>query len=296
MSTSEVIKDKNNESDESCCGPTCCSDEETTKEVTTPEEIKESVKSKYAEIAVATSTSGCCGTSSKVIDYSIMQDDYTELNGYEKNADMGLGCGVPTEYAGIEKGNTVVDLGCGAGNDIFVARPFAGEEGKLIGVDFTDEMLEKANKNKIALGADNVEFKKGEIENLPLDPNLADVVISNCVLNLVPDKVKAFSEIYRVLNFGGHFCVSDIVIKGELPAKLKSSAEMYAGCVAGAIQQGDYIGIIERTGFKDIEIKRTKVIELPDNILVEYLNEEEIKTFRDNKIGIFSITVVGYKK
>lgn len=296
MSTSEVIKDKNNESAESCCAPTCCSDEETAKEVITAEEIKESVKSKYAEIAVATSTSGCCGTSSKVIDYSIMQDDYTELNGYEKNADMGLGCGVPTEYAGIQKGNTVVDLGCGAGNDIFVARPLAGEDGKLIGVDFTDEMLEKANKNKEKLSADNVEFKKGEIENLPLDPNVADVVISNCVLNLVPDKEKAFSEIYRVLNFGGHFCVSDIVIKGELPAKLKSSAEMYAGCVAGAIQQDDYIGIIERTGFKDIEIKRTKVIDLPDSILVEYLNEEEIKTFRDNKTGIFSITVVGYKK
>ena len=297
MSTSEVIKDKNNELTESCCGPSCCSESEVeVNSVATADEIKESVKNKYAEIAVATSTSGCCGTSSKVIDYSIMQDDYTELDGYVKNADMGLGCGVPTEYAGIEKGNTVVDLGCGAGNDIFVARPFAGDEGKLIGVDFTDEMLEKANKNKNALGADNVEFKKGEIENLPLDPNIADVVISNCVLNLVPDKQKAFSEIYRVLNFGGHFCVSDIVIKGELPARLKSSAEMYAGCVSGAIQQDDYLAIISKTGFKDIEIKRTKVIELPDNILKEYLNDEEMKVFRANKVGIFSITVVGYKK
>ena len=296
MSTSEVINEKNIEAAESCCGPTCCSDtKENARELSTADEIKESVKNKYAEIAVATSTSGCCGTGSKVIDYSIMQDDYTELDGYVKNADMGLGCGVPTEYAGIEKGNTVVDLGCGAGNDIFVARPFAGEAGKLIGVDFTDEMLKKANKNKEKLGADNVEFKKGEIENLPLDPNIADVVISNCVLNLVPDKVKAFSEIYRVLKIGGHFCVSDIVIKGELPAKLKSSAEMYAGCVAGAIQQDDYLGIIKDTGFSDIEIKRTKVIELPDNILDEYLNEEEIKTFRNNNIGIFSITVVGYK-
>lgn len=296
MGTSEVIKDKSNEAVGSCCGPTCCDSDGDIKETTSAEEIKESVKNKYAEIAVSTATSGCCGTSSKVIDYSITQDDYTELDGYVKNADMGLGCGVPTEYAGIEKGNTVVDLGCGAGNDIFVARPFAGEDGKLIGVDFTDEMLEKANKNKIALGAENVEFKKGEIENLPLNPNVADVVISNCVLNLVPDKAKAFSEIYRVLNFGGHFCVSDIVIKGELPAKLKSSVEMYAGCVSGAIQQDDYIGIIEQTGFKDIEIKRTKVIDLPDEVLVEYMNQEEIKIFRENKIGIFSITVVGYKK
>lgn len=297
MNTSEVIKDKkNNESAESCCEPTCCSEtEDTAKKVTTAEEIKESVKNKYAEIAVANSTSGCCGTSSKVIDYSIMQDDYTELDGYEKDADMGLGCGVPTEFAGIKKGDTVVDLGCGAGNDIFVARPFAGEDGKLIGVDFTDEMLEKANKNKEKLGAENVEFKKGEIENLPLEPNIADVIISNCVLNLVPDKEKAFSEIYRVLNVSGHFCVSDIVIKGELPAKLKSSAEMYAGCVAGAIQQDDYIGIIKRAGFKDVEIKRSKVIDLPDNILREYLSEEEITIFRENQIGIFSITVVGYK-
>jgi ubiquinone/menaquinone biosynthesis C-methylase UbiE len=297
MSTAEVINNKNNDSKDSCCGPTCCSEkDEIIEKLNSAEEIKESVKSKYAEIAIATSKSGCCGTSSKVIDYSIMQDDYTELDGYVKSADMGLGCGVPTEYAGIKRGNTVIDLGCGAGNDIFVARPFVGEEGMLIGIDFTDEMLEKANRNKSALGAENVEFKKGEIENLPLEPNIADVVISNCVLNLVPDKVKAFSEIYRVLNFGGHFCVSDIVIKGELPAKLKSSAEMYAGCVAGAIQQDDYIGIIEKTGFKDIEIKRTKVIELPDNILAEYLNKEEIKIFRENKTGIFSITVVGYKK
>jgi SAM-dependent methyltransferase len=258
-------------------------------------DIKDVVKNKYAEIAVATSTSGCCGTSSKVIDYSIMQDDYTELEGYVKEADMGLGCGVPTEYAGIEKGNTVVDLGCGAGNDIFVARPFAGTEGKLIGIDFTKEMLAKANKNKEKLGADNVEFRLGEIENLPIDENTADVVISNCVLNLVPNKEKAFSEIYRVLNSGGHFCVSDIVIKGQLPEKLKASAEMYAGCVSGAIQQEDYLGIIENSGFSNIEIKRTKAIDLPDNILAEYLNGEEIKTFRKNNIGIFSITVVGYK-
>lgn len=297
MESSKEIKDiieneKTNKNESECCEPACCNESETD----TPEKIKEVVKNKYAEIAVATSQTGCCGTNSKVIDYTIMQDDYSELNGYAKDADMGLGCGVPTEYAGIEKGNTVVDLGCGAGNDIFVALPYAGKEGKLIGIDFTEEMLVKAKKNKEKLGAENVEFKFGEIENLPLDENTVDVVISNCVLNLVPNKEKAFSEIHRVLNLGGHFCVSDIVIKGDLPAKLKSSAEMYAGCVAGAIQQEDYLGLIKKTGFTDIEVKRTKVIELPDEILEEYLNKEEIKTFRDNNIGIFSITVVGYKK
>ncbi|MCB9209141.1 MAG: arsenite methyltransferase [Ignavibacteriales bacterium] len=258
-------------------------------------ELKDTVKNKYTEIAVASKSCGC-GCSSKVIDYSMMQDDYTELKGYEKDADMGLGCGVPTEYAGIKKGDIVVDLGCGAGNDVFVALPYAGKEGKVIGIDFTEEMLVKANKNKEKLGSENVEFKFGEIENLPLEENSADVIISNCVLNLVPNKEKAFSEIYRTLKIGAHFCVSDIVVKGDLPSKLKQSAEMYAGCVAGAIQQDDYLNLIEQTGFKEVEVKRTKVIELPDNILKEYLNETEIKTFRENKIGIFSITVVGYKR
>ncbi|MBI1933407.1 MAG: arsenite methyltransferase [Ignavibacteriales bacterium] len=258
-------------------------------------EIKESVKNKYAEIAVA--TSGCCcgGKKSKVVDYSMMKEDYSNLNGYVKDADMGLGCGVPTEFAGIKNGDTVVDLGCGAGNDIFVARPFAGNAGKLIGIDFTREMLAKANANKEKLGFENVEFKLGEIENLPLENNSVNVIISNCVLNLVPNKQKAFSEIYRVLKAGGHFCVSDIVIKGNLTEKLKKSAEMYAGCVAGAIQQEDYLGIISQTGFENIEIKKTKVIELPDNVLQNYLNNEEIADFRNKKIGIFSITVVGYK-
>lgn len=257
--------------------------------------IKETVKQKYSEIAY--NSSGCCcsGTNEKVIDYTIMQDDYSALDGYVKEADMGLGCGVPTEYAGIEKGNTVVDLGCGAGNDVFVARPHAGEEGKLIGIDFSEVMLVKANINKDKLGYENVEFVLSEIEDIKLKNETADVVISNCVLNLVPDKQKAFSEIYRILKSGGHFCVSDIVVVGELPAQLKASAEMYAGCVAGAIQKDHYLGIIKDQGFERIEIKRTKVIELPDEILKDYLSDAEIDEFRKNEIGVFSITVVGYK-
>lgn len=258
--------------------------------------IKDTVRSKYAEIAVQNTGCGCgCGTNSKVIDYSIMQDDYTKLEGYVETADLGLGCGVPTEYAGINKGDVVVDLGSGAGNDIFVARPFAGEQGRLIGIDFTQEMIDKANANKFLTGYENVEFKLGEIENIPLNESEADVVISNCVLNLVPDKHKAFSEIFRILKHGGHFCVSDIVVQGELPSKLKKSAEMYAGCVSGAIQKDNYLEIINRSGFENVEIKRTKVIELPDEILNEYLNKEEIQDFKKREIGIFSITVVGYK-
>jgi ubiquinone/menaquinone biosynthesis C-methylase UbiE len=224
-----------------------------------------------------------------------MQDGYDHLDGYVVDADLGLGCGVPTEYAGIKKGDTVVDLGSGAGNDVFVARSIAGDEGKVIGIDFTEEMIHKANANKFRTGFKNVEFKIGEIENIPLQNNAADVVISNCVLNLVPDKRKAFAEIFRILKPGAHFCVSDIVLKGELPVGLRKSAVMYAGCVAGALQQDEYLGIIEETNFKNIEIKRTKVIELPDEVLKEYLNYSEIQKFRNNKIGIFSITVVGYK-
>ena len=261
-------------------------------------QIKETVKSKYAEIAVESNRKSCCcgSDNSKIIDYTIMKDDYSSLEGYIADADMGLGCGVPTEFAAIKRGDTVVDLGSGAGNDIFVALPYAGEEGKLIGIDFTQEMIDKANRNKEKSGKQNIEFKLGEIENIPLSDNTADVVISNCVLNLVPDKKAAFGEIYRIIKPGGHFCVSDIVIKGNLPDKLKQSAEMYAGCVAGAIQQDEYLGIISDTGFGNIEIKRTKVIELPHQILKQYLSPDEIEEFLESNIGIFSITVVGFKE
>lgn len=266
-------------------------------------EIKEVVKNKYAEIVKQASanesssgcceTTGCCGTAE--IDYSVFNDSYKNIEGYVADADLSLGCGLPTEFAGIKKGDVVVDLGSGAGNDVFVARALVGSEGKVIGIDFTEEMLEKANKNNEKLGYSNVEFKYGEIEDIPLPENSIDVVVSNCVLNLVPDKVKAFSETYRILKPGGHFCVSDVVIKGSLPERLKESAEMYAGCVSGAVQLDEYLQIIEDTGFKNIEVKKTKVINLPDNLLIEYLDEEEIKIFRENNIGIFSITVVGEK-
>jgi arsenite methyltransferase len=225
----------------------------------------------------------------------MFQDDYSKLEGYVADADLGLGCGVPTEYAGLKKGDTVVDLGSGAGNDVFVARSIVGNEGRVIGLDFTQEMIDKANVNRAKTGYKNVEFKLGEIESMPFENDFSDVVISNCVLNLVPDKRKAFAEIHRVLKPGAHFCVSDIVLKGELPAGLKKSAEMYAGCVAGALQQSEYLGIIKETGFENIEIKRTKVIELPDEVLKQYLSDPDIVNFKKNNFGIFSITVVGHK-
>lgn len=268
----------------------------------TNNEIKKVVKEKYGEIARASSNVGRCGPTSccgsaenKIAGYTVMQDEYDHLEGYVAEADLGLGCGIPTEYAGIKEGDTVVDLGSGAGNDVFVARAIAGDSGKVIGIDMTEEMVEKANRNNRKLGYKNVEFKLGDIENMPLENSIADVVVSNCVLNLVPDKQKAFAEIYRILKSGGHFCVSDIVIKGELPKGLKKSAEMYAGCVAGAVQHDEYLKIINEAGFKNIEVKKTKVIELPDEVLKNFISKEEIALFRKNQTGIFSITVSASK-
>ncbi|MCZ7601368.1 MAG: arsenite methyltransferase [Melioribacteraceae bacterium] len=260
------------------------------------DEIKKVVKDKYAEIAVKNTGCGCgCNTNSNVVEFSMFQDDYSKFDGYVPEADLGLGCGAPTEFAGIKEGHTVLDLGSGAGNDVFVAHSLVGESGKVIGVDMTPEMIEKANKNKKKLGYQNIEFKLGEIDQLPINKEVIDVVISNCVLNLVPDKSAAFSEIYRVLKPGAHFCVSDIVVEGKLPEGLQKSAEMYAGCVSGALQKDEYLKIIESNGFTNIEIMKSKEIKLPDEILTQYLDESEIAEFKKNNIGIFSITVVGYK-
>ncbi len=260
--------------------------------------IKEIVKEKYSTIAEQSKDEGCgccCGSSKKVIEYSMIGDDYSKLDGYEKDADLGLGCGVPTEFAGLQEGNTVVDLGAGAGNDVFVARSIVGESGKVIGVDFSEKMLVLANQNKEKLGFVNVDFRLGEIDELPIKNESTDVVISNCVLNLVANKENAFSEIHRILKKGGHFCVSDIVIVGDLPNDLKKSAEMYAGCVAGAIQKDDYIDIINMTGFENVEIMQSKTITIPDDTLAKYLSDEQLSIFNKSGIGIFSITVFGEK-
>ncbi len=268
----------------------------------TNNEIKQIVKEKYGEIAKANSNTGCCGPSSccgssdnSIVGYTVMKDEYDHLSGYVAEADLGLGCGLPTEYAGIKEGDTVVDLGSGAGNDVFVARAIVGNKGKVIGIDMTEEMIEKANRNNSWLGYSNVEFRFGDIENIPLENSIADVVVSNCVLNLVPDKQKAFAEIYRILKPGGHFCVSDIVIKGELPINLKKSAEMYAGCVAGAVQQEEYLKIIDNAGFKNSIINKTKVIDLPDEALKDYLSDSDIETYRKSESRIISITVTAHK-
>jgi len=265
----------------------------------TNEEIKEMVKQKYAEIALQnqeTNSSSCCGSggcSTEV--YNIMTDDYDHLEGYNPDADLKLGCGLPTEFAKIQKGNYVVDLGSGAGNDCFVARAETGETGKVVGIDFTPEMIEKARNNADKLGFNNVEFRLGDIENIPLMSNVADVVVSNCVMNLVPNKLKAFAEVQRILKPTGHFSISDIVLVGDLPEKIKSAAEMYAGCVASAIQMEEYLKIIEICGFKNITLQKKKPIIVPDDILKNYLNDEEIQQYKDSTTRIYSITVYAEK-
>ncbi len=265
----------------------------------TDNEIKDMVRQKYSEIALQdkeTNQASCCGAggcSTEV--YNIMSDDYTELQGYAADADLGLGCGLPTQFARIKKGDVVIDLGSGAGNDCFIAHAEAGDTGKVIGIDFTDAMIDKARANAEKLGFNNVEFRQGDIEKMPVTANVADVIVSNCVLNLVPNKDGVFKEIYRVLKPSGHFSISDVVLVGDLPAALKNAAEMYAGCVAGAIQKQDYLGLIEKNGFKNVVIQKKKPIIIPDDILSGYLSDEGIAQFKAGRAGIFSITVYAEK-
>ncbi|MEI6575883.1 MAG: arsenite methyltransferase [Bacteroidota bacterium] len=264
-------------------------------------ELKDLVKDRYTAIAECQDTptqgcSCCCGASTtKITDYSNFSDDYSTLEGYVPEADMGLGCGLPTEFAGIKEGNHVLDLGSGAGNDCFVARALTGPNGKVTGLDFTDIMIIKARKNAEKLGFTNVEFFHGDIEEMPFHDGIIDVVISNCVLNLVPDKNKAFSEIYRVLKPGGHFCISDVVLHGTLPPSLQASAEMYAGCVAGALQQEYYLKIISDTGFNNISVVKVKQVEIPDDVLAMIATKSEIESLKATDTGIFSITVTAEK-
>lgn len=265
----------------------------------TEQQLKDIVREKYGEIALQdkeTNQSSCCGAggcSTEV--YNIMSDDYTALNGYNADADLGLGCGLPTRFAKIKKGDVVIDLGSGAGNDCFIARADTGETGKVIGIDFTPAMISKARANAEKLSFHNVEFRQGDIENMPVSAGVANVVVSNCVLNLVPNKDAVMKDIYRVLKPGGHFSISDVVLVGALPDALRRDAEMYAGCVAGAIQKDVYMELIEHNGFKNVVIQKEKLIVIPDDILKNYLNEEQLDSFKKGSTGIFSITVYAEK-
>lgn len=264
------------------------------------EEIKQMVREKYSAIALQSkdqNAASCCGATGccDSVDYTIFSENYTNLEGYVADADLGLGCGLPTQFAHIKKGDTVLDLGSGAGNDCFVARAITGENGKVLGVDMTEAMIDKARENAEKLGFNNVEFRLGEIEKLPVGGNRVDVVVSNCVLNLVPDKAKAFAEIFRVLKNGGHFSISDVVLEGTLPEGLQSAAEMYAGCVSGAIQKQQYLALIAEAGFTNIRIDAEKKITVPDEVLLQFIDQGSLENFKKSGTGIFSINVYAEK-
>ncbi len=265
------------------------------------QDIKEMVKQKYGAIAGQSkkqNQSSCCGSTcgcSSDVEFSVMAEDYSKLTGYAPEADLALGCGLPTEFAQIKEGDTVVDLGSGAGNDCFIARSVAGPNGRVIGVDMTKEMIIKARKNALKLGYTNVQFLLGDIEALPVDDSTADVVVSNCVMNLVPDKTKAFAETYRILKPGGHFSISDIVLKGELPDDLRRDAALYAGCIAGALQKEEYLQVIERAGFTNLTVQKDRKIEVPEEILRRHLADEQLREYQQQHVGIFSVTVFAEK-
>ncbi len=265
----------------------------------TEKELKDLVRDTYTKVADQSkdyNVATCCGTTAVSDEnFSIMAEDYSKMDGYNEDADLGLGCGLPTQYAKINEGDTVIDLGSGAGNDAFIARHETGASGKVLGIDFTPAMIAKARINADKRGFNNVEFREGDIDNMPVAENTADVVVSNCVLNLVPNKQKVMDDMFRVLKPGGHFSVSDIVLRGELPEGLINNSEMYAGCVSGAIQLREYIGAIENAGFKNVEIQKEKTIQLPDDMLLKYLDASQIEELQQRKTGIFSISVYGEK-
>lgn len=265
-------------------------------------DIKKMVKEKYGAIARQSkeeNQSSCCGStcgcSSDKVEFSIMAEDYSKLDGYAPDADLSLGCGLPTQFAQIKKGETVVDLGSGAGNDCFIARKESGETGRVIGIDMTEAMIAKARANAEKLGYTNVEFRLGDIEAIPLEDNTADVVVSNCVMNLVPDKKKAFAETFRIMKSGGHFSISDIVLQGTLPEGFKKDAALYAGCISGALQKDEYLDVIRAAGFINLKIQKERKIDVPEEIYNAHVSETDFEEFKQKAIGIFSVTVYAEK-
>lgn len=265
------------------------------------EEKKKNVRSRYDQIAgqAENQQSGCCSSTSCCGDggteTNLFNEDYSHVEGYNEEADLGLGCGIPSDYAGLKYGDTVLDIGSGAGNDCFVARSFVGANGFVYGIDFSDEMIYKARQNTEKLGYKNIAFVKGDIENMPFDSASFDKIISNCVLNLVPDKQKAFQEMYRLLVAGGSFCVSDVVISGHLPEALLNDPEMYTSCIAGALDRSAYLETIRKAKFKEINVHKEKQIEIPAELLQKHMDKNTLNHFYASNTGIYSITVSGKK-
>lgn len=242
------------------------------------ENIKKNIKEHYGKIATDPTSSCCCSCSTPSDTFMSEQYAPEDVETLAR-ADLGLGCGTPAAYAGLRDGMTVLDLGSGAGIDVFIAAKQVGRSGKVIGIDMTEEMIQRARRNAEELHVTNADFLLGEIEDMPVNSGTVDRVISNCVLNLVPDKRKAFSEIYRVLNIGGSFVVSDIVIVGTMPQTVREDTDLWSSCIGGAIQKDEYVDIIRNAGFRDIQI----------------LNEKTIDSIAAKSFTLISITITGKK-
>ncbi len=272
------------------------------------DEIKKTVRENYAKIAQKGSSccaplTPCCGSNdSKAVEIS-RKIGYgeEELRSIPEGANLGLGCGNPVALAILKKGETVLDLGSGAGFDCFLAANKVGKEGKIIGVDMTPEMIDKARENARKGNYENVEFRLGEIENLPAADNSVDVIISNCVINLAPDKNRVFKEAFRILKPGGRLHVSDLVLLADLPDEIKNSVEAYIGCLSGAIKKNEYLKAIINAGFRDVRIMNENryPVELMANdttakAIISNLNIPE-SALEDIARSIASIQVQGKK-
>ena len=273
------------------------------------QKLKDLVREKYSEIAEKSDRGDapdCCGpaaccestTGKQTVSgtcFDIMAESYEGLEGHLPDADLSLGCGLPVEFAGLKPGQSVLDLGSGAGNDIFIARSIVGDKGRLTGLDFSEAMTRKASANAEKMGYDNIYFITGDIEDMPLKTGGFDVVLSNCVLNLVPDKKSAFSEIFRVLKSGGLFSISDIVLEGSIPESIQEAAEAYVGCVSGAMQKEEYLEIVRAGGFPDVTIRKEREIVIPQEWFVQLLGEQQTTTLDTLSFRVLSITLNGKK-
>lgn len=260
--------------------------------------MKDFVKKIYGDIAKRKKKSccepTCCSDNAPSVSEKI---GYTkgELDSIPQEANMGLGCGNPVALASLKEGEVVVDLGSGAGIDVFLAAKRVGDKGKVIGIDMTEEMLKKANENAKKGGFKNVEFKLGEIERIPLGDNIADCVISNCVINLSEDKQRVFNETFRILKPGGRLMVSDMVLAFDLPEKVLKSAELYAGCIAGALKKDDYIGKIKQAGFRDIDIVKEDAVRISDYIGSDKVISDIAKDMSVEEIASIDKAVISIK-
>ena len=270
------------------------------------EEIRKAVRESYGKIAVKEATGcgpatscGCgCGSTQDIVSKAIGYSD-EEIKAVPEGANLGLGCGNPTALASLKESEVVLDLGSGAGFDCFLAADKVGESGRVIGVDMTAEMIEKARENARKGDYRNVEFRLGEIENLPMADNSVDVVISNCVINLSPDKKRVYEEAFRILKPGGRIMVSDIALLKELPAALKGNIAAYVGCVAGATTREEYLATVAAVGFKDVEIvNEVNVRGLYGEATISFgLTEDEIteEQLREAEDSMISMQIQAFK-